>query len=86
MVKYFQSLPVSYVSDMHRNALHINIVLRNICFSIYNEALKHTKPKPLATCLTGFGPISDEAIVLEGGVSHLFSLISSLFLFFVFKQ
>lgn len=46
--------------------------MKNVCFSVYSQALKQVKRKPLPTCLTGFGPISAE-IVLDAGVCILFS-------------
>ena len=63
----FQSIPADYVSGNHMNLVQLTSTLKSVCFSVYNQTLKHVKMKPPTTCLTGFGPVSKD-VVLEGGV------------------
>ena len=55
------------MSGNHMNLVQLTSTLKSVCFSVYNQTLKHVKMKPPTTCLTGFGPVSKD-VVLEGGV------------------
>ncbi|XP_063675279.1 mediator of RNA polymerase II transcription subunit 13-like [Bolinopsis microptera] len=65
-----QSIPADYVSGNHMNLVQLTSTLKSVCFSVYNQTLKHVKMKPPTTCLTGFGPVSKD-VVLEGGAVHM---------------
>ena len=56
------------MSDNHRNRLSLTSTLKSVAFSVYSQTLKSVQSKPVTTCLTGFGPISEVFVQCLGSI------------------